>query len=186
MSEQSGDLTRAYAQQVGQRLRSIRRQKGLSLQEVESSSQQEFKASVLGAYERGERVISVSRLQRLAGLYNVPVDQLLPPPGEVGSAVDVATAEAAGSRPRSAPAPEKVTFDLARLEQTVEPELEMLNRYLKAIMVQRQDFNGRMLTIRNDDIRAISGLLGIDPSELVARLDAHHLRVSNRAVLADA
>ena len=184
MSEQSGHLTRAYAHQVGQRLRAIRRQKGLSLQDVESSSDQEFKASVLGAYERGERVISVSRLQRLAGLYNVPVDQLLPPPGDAGAAVDVGTAEAVGSR--SAPGHEKVTFDLARFEQVTEPDLEMVNRYLKAIMVQRQDFNGRMLTIRQDDIRAIAGLLGLDPSELVARLDAHHLRVSNRAVLADA
>ena len=33
---------------------------------------------MLGAYERGERAISVPRLQRLARFYNVPVDQLLP------------------------------------------------------------------------------------------------------------
>ena len=50
----------------------------LSLQAVEAMSDQEFKASVLGAYERGERAISVPRLQRLAKLYDVPVDQLLP------------------------------------------------------------------------------------------------------------
>src|SRR5205085_7741301 len=67
-----------YARRVGQRLRAIRRQKRLSLQEVEAASTQEFKASVLGAYERGERVISVPRLQRLADFYSVPVDQLLP------------------------------------------------------------------------------------------------------------
>ena len=76
----------AYARRVGERLRAIRKQKGLSLQEVEAASTQEFKASVLGAYERGERSISVPRLQRLARYYNVPVDQLLPrgeprPPG---------------------------------------------------------------------------------------------------------
>ena len=69
----------AYGRKVGERLRAIRRQKGLSLQEVEASSRQEFKASVVGAYERGERAISVPRLQRLASFYNVPVDQLLPP-----------------------------------------------------------------------------------------------------------
>src|SRR5438552_19101754 len=63
---------------VGERLRSIRRQKGLSLHDVEASSGEEFKASVLGAYERGERAISVPRLQRWARLYNVPVDQLPP------------------------------------------------------------------------------------------------------------
>ena len=33
---------------------------------------------MLGAYERGERAISVPRLQRLARFYRVPVDQLLP------------------------------------------------------------------------------------------------------------
>ena len=57
-----------YSRKVGERLRAIRRQKRLSLQEVEAASRQEFKASVLGAYERGERAISVPRLQRLARL----------------------------------------------------------------------------------------------------------------------
>ena len=56
----------------------MRKQMRLSLQAVEAMSDQEFKASVLGAYERGERAISVPRLQRLAKLYDVPVDQLLP------------------------------------------------------------------------------------------------------------
>src|SRR5207247_8626792 len=63
---------------VGERLRSIRRQKGLSLHDVEARSGMEFKASVLGAYERGERAISVPRLLRLAEIYRVPPDQLLP------------------------------------------------------------------------------------------------------------
>src|SRR3954447_5182299 len=75
-SEEAEDL--GYAVKVGTRLRAIRKQKRLSLQDVEASSDQEFKASVLGAYERGERAISVPRLQRLARFYNVPVDQLLP------------------------------------------------------------------------------------------------------------
>ncbi len=75
-SEEAEDL--GYAVKVGSRLRAIRKQKRLSLQEVEATSTQEFKASVLGAYERGERAISVPRLQRLARFYNVPVDQLLP------------------------------------------------------------------------------------------------------------
>ena len=68
----------AYARAVGARLRAMRKQMRLSLQAVEAMSDQEFKASVLGAYERGERAISVPRLQRLAKLYDVPVDQLLP------------------------------------------------------------------------------------------------------------
>ena len=63
---------------VGERLRAIRRQKGLSLHDVEARSNLEFKASVLGAYERGERAISVPRLLRLSEIYEVPSDQLLP------------------------------------------------------------------------------------------------------------
>src|SRR3979411_2195568 len=85
---------------VGERLRAIRRQKGLSLHDVEARSSLEFKASVLGAYERGERAISVPRLLRLAEIYEVPADQLLPREldGEIslvgapgGGAVDLAT-----------------------------------------------------------------------------------------------
>src|SRR5437879_12323964 len=71
-------MTTRYAERVGQRLRQVRKQQRLSLQAVEAASNQEFRASVLGAYERGERAISVPRLQRLAKFYNVPVDQLLP------------------------------------------------------------------------------------------------------------
>jgi hypothetical protein len=43
----------SYGARVGERLRATRRQKRLSLQDVEAASRQEFKASVLGAYERG-------------------------------------------------------------------------------------------------------------------------------------
>src|SRR5947199_4793112 len=92
-----------YARRVGQRLRAIRRQKRLSLQEVEAASTQEFKASVLGAYERGERAISVPRLQRLARFYNVPVDQLLPRDVDIDLTDSAAGEEDAevGSRQRS-------------------------------------------------------------------------------------
>lgn len=73
-SQASGD----YNRRVGERLRTTRRAEKMSLQEVEGLSNQEFKASVLGAYERGERAISVPRLWRLAGFYGVEVTALLP------------------------------------------------------------------------------------------------------------
>ena len=52
-SEVDDAASRAYNQRVGERLRSIRKQKKMSLQELESVSNEEFKASVVGAYERG-------------------------------------------------------------------------------------------------------------------------------------
>ena len=60
----------AYNELVGKRLRSIRKQRGLSLQDVQRLSEQEFKAAMLGAYERGERSLSLPRLQRLAEFYS--------------------------------------------------------------------------------------------------------------------
>ena len=59
-------------------LRLVRRLKGLSLQDVQRLTHCEFKASVLGAYERGERQITVQRLVRLAEVYDVPAAELLP------------------------------------------------------------------------------------------------------------
>jgi transcriptional regulator with XRE-family HTH domain len=157
-----------YSRRVGQRLRAIRRQKRLSLQEVESGSDEEFKASVLGAYERGERAISVPRLQRLARFYNVPVDQLLPDDGpdfglpeEPDPTFDLAN-RASSALP--------VTIDLTRLEALSGPEADMLNRYLTMIQVQRQDFNGRVLTVRREDLRAIACILGVGIDSATARL----------------
>ncbi len=167
-----------YARRVGQRLRAIRRQKRLSLQEVEAASNQEFKASVLGAYERGERVISVPRLQRLADFYRVPVDQLLPRDGELPSEPPPVPGETADVRSVVPSWPSKVTFDLARFQDLDgDPELEMVYRYLNSIQVRRQDFNGRVLTIRSDDIRAMAGLFGTDADALLRRLDDLQLRL---------
>src|SRR5207248_6339779 len=102
-----------YARRVGERLRAIRKQKGLSLQEVEGASTQEFKASVLGAYERGERAISVPRLQRLARFYNVPVDQLLP---RDASEIDLTDSTVASDSERSWDGSNKITIALTRFE----------------------------------------------------------------------
>ena len=49
MEKDSEDQDKAYRSLVGARIRSIRKQKRLSLQEVEARSEAEFKASVLCA-----------------------------------------------------------------------------------------------------------------------------------------
>ena len=152
----------SYNERVGERLRSIRRQRGFSLQDVQSLSEGEFKAAVLGAYERGERSLSVPRLHRLAGYYGVPVVQLLPPePAAV-------TADQSGN---------KVTIDLSRLDQLDGPVGEILERFLASIQVERQDFNGKVLTVRADDLLLLSRLIG-DGDAFSERLD--EVRVVNR------
>ena len=152
----------AYSVLVGERLRIIRKQKRLSLHEVESQSDQEFKASVLGAYERGERALSLPRLDRLAQFYRVPVEQLLPR-GDASLAAD-----AAGS------AQWKLAIDIEKLTQLSGAPFEMLTRFLRMIQVQRQDFNGRVITIRGDDKRGIAAMLDIPVDQVadVSRLEA--------------
>jgi transcriptional regulator with XRE-family HTH domain len=121
-----------YSNRVGERLRAIRRQKRLSLQEVEAASEHEFKASVLGAYERGERSISVPRLQRLARFYNVPVDQLLPT--DEGPAFN---SDGGHDSDRRAFEDVPIAIDLGRLESMRGSEFNMLTRYLRMIQVAK-------------------------------------------------
>jgi transcriptional regulator with XRE-family HTH domain len=157
---------------VGERLRAIRRQKGLSLHDVEARSGQEFKASVLGAYERGERAISVPRLLRLAELYRVPADQLLPRGASPDAEIDL-TAEPAST------AGEGFTIDLVRLHEVEDDDAAVIARYAATIQLQRQDFNGQMLTIRHDDLRVLAAVMGRSPDELGSRLVELGLRASS-------
>ncbi len=187
---------RAYAREVGRRLRSVRKQQRFSLQAVEALSNQEFKASVLGAYERGERSISVPRLRRLAAFYRVDVEQLLPrPPAEdpaLGASeraahildeervtIDLARLERDVRAPRGGA--EKYAIDLARLRACEGPERELLERFLTMIQVQRQDFNGRVMTVRREDLRIIGALLGLTLEGLIEHLDRLGLRAQTEA-----
>src|SRR5215469_14045695 len=74
ISQQTG----SYSTCLGRRLRELRRGRGLTLNDVEARSEGEFKSGIVGAYERGQRCISLPRLQRLAKFYDVTVQQILP------------------------------------------------------------------------------------------------------------
>jgi transcriptional regulator with XRE-family HTH domain len=158
----------SYVQRVGERLRAIRLQKGLSLHDVEEMSQKEFKASVLGAYERGERSISVPRLQRLAHFYGVPVDQLLPRLEGTMISLD---------EPKVSTLEGGIRIDLQKLRDASGREAEVLGRYVNLIQMARGDYNGKMLTVRADDMRALAATMEMTPETLAARLDELGLRI---------
>jgi len=67
-----------YTRHLGVGLRRARHQSGLSLMAVQKVSEGSFKASVVGAYERGERAITVEKLHRLCKIYRVHVVSVLP------------------------------------------------------------------------------------------------------------
>jgi len=175
----------SYAKRLGEHLRAVREGKGLSLSAVARASDREFKAAALGNYERGERAISVPRLARLARIYGVPVDALLPDIDSPDAASEHAFAPRPGSAGAGVDSGDNVTIDLTQLERVSEPEAELLSRYLRMIESQRRDFNGRMLTIRRDDVRAIGYICGQGARQLVRRLDQLHLLLGRERVTAE-
>ena len=103
----------------------------------------------------------MAKLARLAEFYNVPLHDLHP----VGR----------GRRQRRRVDPDslpRVCLDLTRLpEEDGDPALTAMARYARRIQIERGDYNGRVLTIRREDLHAISLAFGMDPAQLVGELD---------------
>lgn len=129
-----------FSAALGSRLRAARRQRGWSLSEVESATAGEFKASVVGAYERGERAISVHRLVSLADVYAMSPADLLPTTIESGNHV----------------------IDLDRLALS---EGDISERFIAAIHLLRT--NSPSHEIRAADQVVLSSLLEIESQKVV-------------------
>jgi hypothetical protein len=63
-----------------------------------------------------------------------------------------------------------VRVDLRRLASLDSAEGNLLQRYVAAIQIQRGDFNGRMITIRDEDVRALGWIFQSDEASMRARL----------------
>lgn len=143
-----------YAKALGARLRAIRTQQGLSLHGVEEKSRGRWKAVVVGSYERGDRAVTVQKLAELADFYGVPVGELLPgdvPPSPLG------------------PTP-RLVINLERLLDMPKDQAGPLQRYLATIQSQRGDYNGRVLSIRQEDLRSLSAIYDKSPGVLTEEL----------------
>jgi len=143
-----------YAKELGTRLRAIRTQQGLSLHGVEEKSRGRWKAVVVGSYERGDRAVTVQRLAELAEFYGVPVSELLPA---------VAPAPPVEAAPR-------LVIDLEQLSQLPAEHAAPLTRYAATIQSQRGDYNGRVLSIRHEDLRSLAVIYDDSPNALTERL----------------
>lgn len=124
-------LVEEFNYALGQRLRAARRHRGWSLGEVETNTEGEFKASVVGAYERGERAISVQRFVRLSVIYGTPASDLLPAPPDPELVID--------------------------LEALTSEDGDLLERYLAAIQMLRR--TPGVDEVRESDRAVISSLI---------------------------
>ena len=141
--------------QVGSRLRSIRRSRSLSLNEVESLSHGSLKAVVLGSYERGSRNLTIKRAIEIAKIYNIPVAEIL--------------SEKAPSVTTSVP---RLMLDIRALQRIGHAESErerrfLLSQLLRRILEDRQDWNGEIITLRESDLGIISLLLTMEKAEIL-------------------
>jgi len=143
-----------YAKALGTRLRAIRNQQGLSLQGVEEKSGGRWKAVVIGSYERGDRAVTVQKLAELANFYSIPIAELLPDARPVRGG-DPAT---------------KVVLNLERLGELPADQAGPLARYAATIQSQRGDYNGRVLSIRSEDLKSLAIIYDITPGELTDQL----------------
>ena len=144
-----------YAKALGARLRAIRTQQGLSLHGVEEKSQGRWKAVVVGSYERGDRAVTVQRLSELADFYGVPVSELLPEGHAIAGATE--------------PTP-RLVIDLEQLSTVPQQQSAPLARYAATIQSQRGDYNGRVLSIRQEDLRSLAVIYDASPSALTDQL----------------
>ena len=142
-----------HAERLGARLRRIRQQQQLSLADVEDMSDGRWKAVVVGAYERGDRAVTVARLAGLAEFYGVPLAELLP-----------------GARRERDGAGERILLDLTALSGDVAEPVASVARFADEVARARGDHNGRILSIRDADVRTLALTTGCDREELLSAL----------------
>jgi len=126
-----------------EQLRTIRKSKGWSLQDVERHSNGKWKAVVVGSYERSDRAISLKKAIALMDFYQVPIYELFP---EATSKITTRS----------------ITLDLVKINSSANPQSEVLRNFTKVLSNRRKDWNGYILTIRDNDLPFLALLLNLN------------------------
>jgi len=144
-------MRRTIEAHCAQKLRELRRAKGITLNQFEKLSNGAIKAVVLGSYERGTRAISLARLEELAEIYEVPIQYFWN---------EKLTLES--------PHQERLIFDLRRLRkiQDFSHPIAPVERFLAAIARKRSDWNGEVMSIRANDSETLALLCDLGEPQL--------------------
>ena len=141
------------------RLRIIRKSKGWSLQDVERHSNGKWKAVVIGSYERSDRSISLRKAISLMEFYQVPISELFPEISQETKA-------------------KSISINLLNLADAQNTNSESLRKFTKSIGDRRKDWNGKILTIRANDLQFLSLLCGLNVSATLDYLAEADLLIS--------
>jgi len=156
--------------EINSTLRAIRQSKSLSLSDVETLSQGQIKAVVLGSYERGARSISVKRALQIASLYQVPISEIF------------------GHREsQSGNSVSRIILDLRLISHRVQQEgrneiakYTTLFRLVQRIVRTRQDWNGEVISLRTTDIATLSMLFDANEYDVMRWLEQETLLLKIR------
>lgn len=129
------------------RLRMVRESKRLTLSEASHLSKGQISAIALGSYERGDRAISAAKLLQIAAMYGLPVTELF-------------------TAPEKAVSHSRVTLDLRKLRTSHDQIRDRVSAVIKNISRMRSDWNGEVISIRNDDLENLRTFAGFSVEEI--------------------
>jgi transcriptional regulator with XRE-family HTH domain len=134
-----------------EKLRELRRQRGLTLDEFSKLSGGRIKSVVLGSYERGTRAISIAKLQLVAEIYQVPIQYFF--------GVSASKSEVMHQR---------WIIDLRRLKISKEGDsfAQLVISYVGHIVQRRNDFNGEVISLRTSDQDNLSLITRAEKSDV--------------------
>ena len=146
MELENEQLDQTTMKDIACAIRAIRKQKGLTLRDVEELSNGLWKSVVVGSYERCDRTLTLKKAIALASFYQVPLDQLL------------------GLAKVKNNSSERLILDLRAIKENPEKSrlYEGLLLFVKAICEKRRDWNGELLSIRAGDVFHIALLQGVE------------------------
>lgn len=138
-------MSHTNSNEIRVRIRQLRRERGLTLLAFEKLSGGRIRAVVLGAYERGDRAMSLHKVIEIADVFGVEVVHLIGPSTGRGDGAECT---------------QRHIYDLRAL-QALEPcaEKEILTRYIMRIAHQRGDWAGEIISLRRDDTDALSRVI---------------------------
>jgi len=146
---------------VGEALRAFRLRQRLTLFDVARRSGNEFKVSSLGAYERGDRAITYERLQRLAVVYGVDVQSLLP--REPEREIDLVEYERRGG----------IVIDLSRFRTKFDARASAVMDFGNAIKTLRKGSDSSVIVVRRSDAAFLATAMDCDPDAIDNVLMGH-------------